>query len=182
MKKLETGVMANLWYKILTVMNNTSKMLQKPTLDINSAVSMLSSLHEFISSLHLQFDLFVILGIELTTISSFQMVRKRKAFQDEIVDDTELSARENFKVQTFNVIINKLTCAITFRIKAYGKVSGLFGFLSKLEYIDEQDLRRAAETLVCTYQCDLEISLTDKLVQFAFLMRTPLAKQLREKC
>ena len=31
------------------------------------------------------------------------------------------------------------------------------------------------------YQFDLDISLTDELEQFAFLMRTPLATQLREK-
>ena len=44
MKKLETGVLATLWYKILTAMNNTKK-APKPTPDINSTVSMLSSLH-----------------------------------------------------------------------------------------------------------------------------------------
>ena len=95
-------------------MNNTNEILQKPTLDINSAVSILSSLDEFISSLRKQFDLFVSLGIELTTVSSFQRVGKRKAFHYENVDVTELSPREIFKVQSFDVIINKLTCAIAF--------------------------------------------------------------------
>ena len=121
----------------------------------------------------MQFDLFVSLGIELTTISSFQRVRKRKAFHDENVDDTELSP-------WIDVIINKLTCAINFRIKAYSKVSDLFEFLSTLEYINEQELRlsRRSETLVCTYQRDLETSLTDELVQFAFILCTPLATKL----
>jgi len=36
MKKLETGVIAELWYKILERMNMTSKMLQSVTLDINN--------------------------------------------------------------------------------------------------------------------------------------------------
>ena len=101
-----------------------------------------------------------------------------QAFHDENVDDTELSPGENFKVHSFDVIINKLTCAIKFRIKAYSKVSNLFGFLLRLENINEQELRRAAEMLVWTYQFDLEISLANELVQFAFLMRTPLATKL----
>ena len=41
--------------------------------------------------------------------------------------------------------------------------------------------RRKSKSRLCTYQFDLEISLTDELVQFAFLMRTPLGAQLRDK-
>ena len=79
-----------------------------------------------------------------------------------------------------DVIIIKFTCAISFRIKAYSKVSDLFGFLSTLEYINEQELRlsRRSEAIVCTYQRDFETSLTEELVRFAFILYTPLATKL----
>ena len=63
------------------------------------------------------------------------------------------------------------------RIKAYTEVCHLFGFLAKLEELDEQEIIRAAESLVSTYKNDLEESLTDELIQFASLLRTPLVKQ-----
>ena len=72
MKKLETGVMAELWYKILERMNMTSKMLQSATLDINNAVALLSSLRTFIASLRPQFDVFERRGQEFTAVDSFQ--------------------------------------------------------------------------------------------------------------
>ena len=63
------------------------------------------------------------------------------------------------------------------RIKAYTEVCHLFGFLAKLEELDEQEIIRAAESLVSTYKNDLEESLTDELIQFEFLQCTPLVKQ-----
>ena len=53
----------------------------------------------------------------------------------------------------------------------------LFGFLARLEDLNEQELQQAAELLVHTYKNDLEELLPDELVQFAFLLRTPVVKQ-----
>ena len=63
------------------------------------------------------------------------------------------------------------------RIRAYTEVCQLFGFLAKLEQLDEQEIIPAAENLVSTYKNDLEESLTDELVQFSSLLRTPIVKQ-----
>ena len=62
------------------------------------------------------------------------------------------------------------------RIKAYSDVCRLFGFLARLEDIDDEELRRAAKQLVNTYQNDLEDSLVGEIVQFAALLRTPVMK------
>ena len=53
----------------------------------------------------------------------------------------------------------------------------MFGFLARLEDLNEQELQQAAELLVHTYKNDLEELLPDELVQFAFLLRTPVVKQ-----
>ena len=92
MKKLETGVMAELWYRILQRMNITSKMLQDPTMDINNAVSLLSSLQDFIASQRPQFDLFERRGQDLTSIESFKKKRGRGNTVFD-VDNAELGAR-----------------------------------------------------------------------------------------
>ena len=63
------------------------------------------------------------------------------------------------------------------RIRAYTEVCQLFGFLVKLEQLDEQEIIPAAENLVSTYKNDLEESITDELVQFSSLLCTPIVKQ-----
>ena len=91
-------------------MNMTSNMLQNPTLDINNAVALLSSLQDFIASQRPQFDLFERRGQDLTSIESFQKKRGRgRTVYD--ADNTELTARESFLV-----IIDKLTSAMSDRI------------------------------------------------------------------
>ena len=96
-------------------MNMTSDMIQNPTLGINNAVALVSSLQDFIASQRLQFDLFERRGQDLTSIQSFQKKRGRgRSVCD--ADNTELTARESFKVESFLVIIDKLTSAMSDRI------------------------------------------------------------------
>ena len=156
-------------------------MLQNPTLDINNAVALLSSLQDFIASQRPQFDLFERRGEDLTSIESFQKKQGRGRTVYDAVN-TELTARESFKVESFKVegflvIIDKLTSAMSDRIGAYSEVCRLFGFLARLEDLNEQELQQAAELLVHTYKNDLEELLADELVQFASLVRTPVVKQ-----
>ena len=63
------------------------------------------------------------------------------------------------------------------RIGAYSEVCRLFGFLARLEDLNEQELQQAAEQLISTYKNDLEELLADELAQFASLLRTPAVKQ-----
>lgn len=176
MKMLETGVRAELWYRILQRMSMTSKMLQNPTLVTNNAVALLSPLQDFIASQRPQFDLFERCGQDLTSIESFQKKRGRgRTVYD--ADNTELTARESFKVESFLVITDKLTSAMSDRIGAYSEVCRLFGFLARLEDLNGQALQQAAEQLVHTYKHDLEELLADVLAQVASLLRIPVVKQ-----
>ena len=102
------GATAQLWHAILTRMNMTSKMLQSSTLDINNAVALLSSLKELIESLRAQF--YFVEALE--TIKTFQSKRKRANIRDDVLTgDSEFTARDRFKVESFLVVINKLTGA-----------------------------------------------------------------------
>ena len=104
---------AQLWHTILTRMNITSKMLQSSTLDINNADALLSSLKEFIESLNAQFDVFEDRGKSSATITTFQAKRKRVNIRDDVLTgDSELIARERFKVESFLVVTDKLTSSL----------------------------------------------------------------------
>ena len=91
--------MGELWHMILERINATSKMLQNPMLDTNNAVALLSSLQYFISTLQPQFDIFERRVQELTGVDDFQRKRRLATHHDDgFTDDTDLNARDNFKV------------------------------------------------------------------------------------
>ena len=59
-------------------------------------------------------------------------VRKRVNIRDDVLTgDSEVTALDRFKVESFPVVINKLTGALSSRIDAYAEVCRLFCFLSK---------------------------------------------------
>ena len=58
MDQLETGIMVELWSTILERFNKTSKQLQNPKLDLNSATQMLESLKTFVQKIRPLFELF----------------------------------------------------------------------------------------------------------------------------
>lgn len=113
-KKLETGVLAWLWHRILDRMNMTSQIPQNPQA-INYAVF----LQKFIASLRPQFDLFERRGHVCTAVDSFQTKHRTTTRRDDSwAEGTRLiSARDDFKVDSFLVIIDKLTSVMSDRIK-----------------------------------------------------------------
>ena len=127
-KKLETGVLAWLWHRIQDRMNMTSKILQNPQA-IDYAVFLLSSLQEFIASLRPQFDLFERRGHVRNAVDSFQTKhRTTTRIDDGWAEGTRLiSARDDFKVDSFLVSIDKLTSVMSDRIKGYGECIGCSG-------------------------------------------------------
>ena len=86
----------------------------------------------------------------MATIKTFQSKRKR---------GVEFTARDHFKVEHFLVVINKLTGAMSSRINAYAEVCRLFGILSRLYKVSDDELRRSSEALVRTYSHDFEAKL-----------------------
>ena len=169
--------MAELWHMILERMNVTNKIFQNPMLDINNAVALLSSLQDFISTLQQQFDIFERRGQDLTGVDDFQRKKRSTTHHDDgYTDGTDLNDRYIFKVDSFLVIIDKLTIAMSGRIKAYGEVCRLFGFFARFEDIDDKELKRAVEQLANTFQNNVEDSLVDEIVQCVALLDTPVMK------
>ena len=63
---LETGFLVEMWRIILGRFNKTSLTLQRSSVDMNNAVSLLSSLVEFVDSLRFKFDEFETVGKHLS--------------------------------------------------------------------------------------------------------------------
>lgn len=184
LKKTETVILLEVWDTVLERFQSVSIQLQKSGLSLNTAVTLLESLLQFVKDLRSQFDDFEAKAMakcdpsDVTSNASYyedtQRIRKRKRHHDELdsAEDVTLTGRDIFRVTAFLPIIDKLCAALTQRLAAYGDLREKFGFLSEISNKTNTELKAAAEKLVSSYPKDLEAGLESELLQFAHLMKS----------
>lgn len=127
MTKLETALMAIFGTEILERFDRTSVALQKPGLDISTAV-LLSSLEGFVNSLRPLFDTF---EARARTLSINQCYQDEGKYPDG-KSDSSLRGRKKFIVETYNVVLDSLSSALRVQKAAYAELCERFGFLKLL--------------------------------------------------
>lgn len=175
--KLETAFMTVFWHRILSRFNTTSKFLQKIELDLITANNMLHSLVNFISDLR---NDFAVIENDSKNLGSFVQQeysdsKKRKItskYADNVTEIQNLDGCEKFRIESFNVIVDKLRVELEKRSSAYNHITELFGFLTKLTTIEIDEMRECADRLVSIYSHDLERSLGCELEQFISFIKT----------
>ena len=178
MCRLETGIFTECWNVILERLNATNIQLQNPKMDLNTSVHLLKSLKVFIESLRSEFDRFEEGGKCLTGIFHYheEVGRKRRKnvrltpLGDTLIDGDAVMGKDKFRLDSFFPLIDMLLSALQTRVSAYSEVSQKFGFLSKLESLNEKEIRRHSLNLVGAYADDLEDSLAEELIQFRSLL------------
>jgi len=168
--KLETAIMASVWDTVLGRFKATSDSLQKRDMDLNTAQQLLESLRAFVASLRNTFEKFekeVVKGVTQSYHHETQRVRKRKTFADETTEnEVILNGSQRFKVETFNMIIDRLLSCLAKRIDGYRDLNGLYGVLFDAD-TDSDDVRKRADALASTYPDDLDkAAFGDELIQF----------------
>lgn len=175
--KLETAFMTVFWHRILSRFNTTSKFLQKIELDLITANNMLHSLVNFISDLR---NDFAAIENDSKNLGSFVQqeysdTKKRKItskYADNVTEIQNLDGCEKFRIESFNVIVDKLRVELEKQSSAYNHITELFGFLTKLTTIEIDEMRECADRLVSIYSHDLERSLGCELEQFISFIKT----------
>lgn len=96
-----------------------------------------------------------------------QRVKRRKAFPDESTEhEVTLKGRERYHIETFNVIIDKLSSCLAHRMEAYKNITDRFGILLNLESDDLPTVCKQADALCALYPSDLDQNLADEIIQF----------------
>ncbi|XP_042209606.1 zinc finger MYM-type protein 1-like [Homarus americanus] len=172
MCKLETAIYAVLWHDILGRDDATSHALQDPKLDLNTAVAMLKSLECFVREKRDCFHVYEKKGREMSETGDYSQTRKRQRnvrlnpLDYGRSEEAALSQSEKFRVQNFLPVIDQFLSSLDQRLKAYEETCSLFGFLSKLESMNCDEIEAAAAKLVAQYKNDLDQTLGVELVQF----------------
>ena len=139
LNQLEFGISTELWSTIMDRLKDTSTMLQAADLDLNTAVSLIQSLTDYISSLRSEFELFELKGQELTgndvynEKNALKLVRStRITFHEGNKEGVRLSPRKYFRITVFLQIIDSILATMQKRFIAYSGVRDKFSFLHNI--------------------------------------------------
>uniref|UniRef100_H3AE79 DUF4371 domain-containing protein n=1 Tax=Latimeria chalumnae TaxID=7897 RepID=H3AE79_LATCH len=99
--------------------------------------------------------------------------KRNRQYDDGESEETQLSLRESFRIETYLVIMDKLTSASD----AYKEVYSRFGFLSKLTSMSVGEIRDAGKKLLQYYSTELEDCITEELVHFSEFVKTEFARK-----
>ena len=180
MLSFEFAFYVSFWDDILQRFNATSRSLQDPTFDINSAVAQLQGLKAVIVAKLDKFDDYVKQAEEkcghrnlrvMTTRIRRPSVRHIE-FEPQVVEDThpdQNAAEELFRESAFNSVLSSPVSELDKRISAYDRVVSLFGFPRRLDTLTNEELSSRATTqllfmiviwsyLSMTSSCSLEKS------------------------
>jgi hypothetical protein len=167
LEKLETGIMCVTWNRILSRFKTCNKALQDPSIDLGTAVELLSSLEETILSLRDDFYNIEAEAKELTQNVEYKSkrVRRRKSFfdEDEIADTSPLG----FRIDTFLPILDHISAQLKFRTEAYESLQKRFALIApSRKDAAPSEVRACCSTLHEAYPKDLDSDFADEFVQF----------------
>ena len=162
MDTIEVALLCELWNYILQRININSKLLQSSTIELTPAIGLLKSLHTFLDECREKFDDYNQKAGDRCGNSTYksesrrQPKRKRQINDGDAADAVEgMSSQQNFKVNTFYVIMDQLKNALKKRIKAYSIVLQRFGVLTEYDSMTDEDIDIAIKGMVTVYSKDI---------------------------
>lgn len=125
LEKLETAFIVSFWNVILERLNKENIKKQNSTVDLQTVTELYKFLYEFVRNELENFKYFEEMAMEVSVIKEYEnetskRKRKRKIFADKTPEEEiEIIASEHFKVQTYIVIIDRLSTELEKRQVAY---------------------------------------------------------------
>ncbi len=153
--------------------------LQNPNINVNTALSLVTSLRSFVQGERDRFESYEEAGKAFSVSKSYTPERVRRVNVrnqplESTSSDTKLDPRDKFRTEVFLPAIDNLLKALDKRIVAYDEVHERFGFLANLESLSQSEadkLEEHAKKLVEWYPEDLEPILDNELKQLGNLVK-----------
>jgi len=176
MCQLEMGIYAVFWNDIWERANATSKIIQDPNLDLNSAVAAVKALKTLIELKRDCFEDYEKEGSVKSGSTEYVQRRQRRRnvrldsldqprHTGDTSDQFELSQSEKFRIDNCLPVIDQFSTSLEHRRRAYQLISSRFGCLRQLDVLSSQEILTAASTLVEVYNEYLDVCLGNELVQ-----------------
>ncbi|XP_050540304.1 zinc finger MYM-type protein 1-like [Daktulosphaira vitifoliae] len=161
MQKLETSFMMIFWNHILERFNASNKQLQCVEIGNDKVSQIYTSLINLVQKTRDNFDEYETRAkkISKTTEYNFGISRQKKKklhFDEKTEQPTELIGRDKFRVETFYVIIDKMTNELKKRQQAFKAFCDIFEVLLKITSLNSLEIVKFAEKLQKMYPNDLD--------------------------
>jgi len=172
LNQLETAILTVVWDTVLQRFGCTSKKLQSPTLDIDNACLLTKCLKEWVTSLRNRFSDFEAESKSLLLSGTgYKRDQQRKRSLKVAIDknpssQTVCNGRENFRIDVFTILIDRLESDLELRYNAYKNTCDTFGVLGQLHDGTDEEHMAGGKKLVELYKEDLEPLFVDGLVNF----------------
>ena len=135
---------------LLERFNALSKSLQKKTIELQTAVNMLKSLSDFLTSERDLFDEYeekAYAKVKAQYFNDWNRLRKRKRHHaDGDVEEVVLLGKDKFRIETYLPILDRLFAELNRRMQAYDKIQSLLGFLVEFPSKTNNELRNPIKT------------------------------------
>lgn len=93
--------------------------------------------------------------------------KTRKLRCDESRDgEVELAGRENFRINTFNVILDKILSELQKREKAYKVLYQKFSVITDMHCLNKEEIYEKSAQLINLYDQDIEALFTNEMILF----------------
>ena len=171
MKTFKCLLLTHIWFKLLTPIDQVNRVLQARKSTIDWEVKNLNSLTDQITEIKDQWQEIldnakssaVIYEIEPTLL--VKRTRKVKHFHDESPDEPVIGTPEElFKINTFNVIVDRVQTELS---KRYGEVKELnesFCFLWNYIDMSVDEIKKSAASFIAEYSVDVSNDLTEEVL------------------
>lgn len=138
LQRLETAFLSILWGDLLPRFNISSKKLQSLETDLSTVSIIYSSLLEYVKSIKQEydFDIYENGALAKSEAAVYEDEIKRTKIRKLLPGETRegeihLSGRDNFRVNSYLVILDTLINELEKRKNSYDELNSLFGFLVK---------------------------------------------------
>ena len=173
--KRETAVLCIIWEMVLERINKVNKILQSPGLDICQGYALLHSVELFVKCLREDSEKKMKeveeTATELSTEVDGSFSDEHKRVRTKIYSDGEkgrdmLKGTDKFRVEVFNVLLDKLGVELEKRSFVYKDLGNKFNFLINLGKKNSMIEPKSMEAVMTLYKNDIGIELVSECSQF----------------
>lgn len=161
LERLESAIMASVWFVLLDRFNATSQKLQGVSTSMSDVLDLYESLIKLIEDTRSNFQLYEDRAKEISVNQQYERDIQRRGTRTRRSDETSegeinFDGRAHFRINTFNVILNQLDSDLRERYIGYKNIYKKFEALMNFGTLDQEALREKARTLQTFYSSDLE--------------------------
>ena len=171
MKTFKCLLLSHIWLKILTPIDQVNRVLQARKSTIDWEVKNLNSLNDQMTEIKAQWPEMlnnakssaVLYEIEPTLLE--KRTRKIIHFHDESPDEPVTGTPEEvFKINTFNVIVERVQSELGKRYDDVRELNKSFSFLWNYMDMSEDEITKSATSFIAEYSVDVSNDLTEEVL------------------